>query len=198
MINKWDEVYGKPEYHYGTAPNEFLQQFVEGSHFKGRMILPAEGEGRNAVFAAKHGWNVDAFDSSPEARKKALVLAEQHNVKIQYAIHSIEDFQVKPEFYHAAALIFVHIPQELRFKLSLKLWESMAIGGKLVIEVFSRKQLLRNTFGPKDESLLYDIQTIEKEFSCFRKEYLEEKTLLLNEGPGHMGEADVIRYIGRK
>ncbi len=38
----------------------------------GRILLPAEGEGRNAVFAAKLGWDVTAFDFSASAMKKAL------------------------------------------------------------------------------------------------------------------------------
>lgn len=198
MNNHWDEIYGKPDYHYGTKPNDFLKQFIEGQGFRGRMLLPAEGEGRNAVFAAKSGWTVEAFDSSVEARKKAMALAEKEKVKIVYNTHSIENFVVKNEYYNAAALIYVHIPSALRRELSLKLWESMTIGGKLVIEVFAKKQLLRNTFGPKDEKLLYSLEEIEKDFSCFRTEYVEAKTIALGEGNGHTGEADIIRFIGRK
>lgn len=198
MSTRWDEVYGKQDYHYGIKPNEFLKQFIENQSFRGRMILPAEGEGRNAVFAARSGWTVDAFDTSAEGRKKAMALAEQENVKINYNLHSIENFVVKPEYYNAAALIYVHIPVKLRQELSLKLWQSMTIGSKLVIEVFSKKQLQRNSFGPKDIELLYDFAEIEKEFRCFRMEFAEEKIIKLHEGPGHEGEADIIRFIGRK
>jgi hypothetical protein len=198
MSNFWDEIYKKSEYYYGTKPNDFLKQFVEGQGFRGRMLFPGEGEGRNAVFAAKHGWTVEAFDSSVEARKKAMALAESEKVKIFYNSYSIEHFSVKNEYFNAAALIYVHIPSALRRELSLKLWESMTIGGKLVIEVFAKKHLLRNTFGPKDEKLLVSLEEIEKDFGCFRTEYVEAKTISLSEGIGHTGEADIIRFIGRK
>ena len=42
----------------------------------GKILLPAEGEGRNAVFAAQNNWLVEAFDSSKEAKKKAFSLLE--------------------------------------------------------------------------------------------------------------------------
>lgn len=59
---------------YGENPNEFFKEQLLKLK-PGRLLLPAEGEGRNAVFAAKHGWQVDAFDYSEAAKMKALTLA---------------------------------------------------------------------------------------------------------------------------
>ncbi|MBN2728167.1 MAG: class I SAM-dependent methyltransferase [Bacteroidales bacterium] len=198
MSNRWDERYGEEEYFYGTEPNQFLKQFIDGQGFKGRMLLPAEGEGRNAVYASISGWQVDAFDSSEKAKEKAIKLAKKYNTRINYNIGSIEYFQVKPEYYNAAVLIYTHMPQKIRGEFSLKLWESMHIGGKLIMEVFSLKQLDRNTFEPKDPDFLFTKEGLLKEFSCFRTELISEETIQLKEGPGHAGEADVIRFIGRK
>ncbi len=198
MSNRWDERYGAEDYYYGSKPNEFLKQFIDSQGFKGRMLLPAEGEGRNAVYASISGWQVDAFDSSEKAREKAIKLAQKFNTRINYSIGSIEDFQVKSEYYNAAVLIYSHMPVKFRKEFSLKLWESMHIGGKLIMEVFSLKQLDRNTFGPKDPDFLFTKEGLLKEFSCFRTEMISEETIMLNEGPGHKGEGDVIRFIGRK
>lgn len=198
MSNRWDERYGKDEYYYGTEPNQFLKDFIDGQGFKGRMLLPEEGEGRNAVYASICGWNVDAFDSSEKAKEKAIRLAQKFNTRINYNIGSIKYFQVKPEYYNAAVLIYTHMPRKLRGEFSLKLWESMHVGGKLIMEVFSLKHLDRNTFGPKDPDFLFTKEGLLKEFSCFRTEYISEETIQLNEGIGHKGEANVIRFIGRK
>ena len=46
-----------------------------------RLFL-GEGEGRNAVYAAKLGWQVDAVDFSSSAKDKALKLAKENKVKI--------------------------------------------------------------------------------------------------------------------
>jgi hypothetical protein len=36
----------------------------------GTILFPAEGEGRNAIYAATQGWNVNAFDQSIEGKRK--------------------------------------------------------------------------------------------------------------------------------
>lgn len=45
---------------YGTEPNAFFKAQLD-QLTPGRLLLPAEGEGRNAVYAAKKGWEVAAF-----------------------------------------------------------------------------------------------------------------------------------------
>jgi len=198
MSDTWNKIYKSETYHYGVTPNAFFKSFIDGQTFRGRILMVAEGEGRNAVYAAKKGWQVEAFDLSKEAQRKALALASSMNVQIKYSILSYQEFSPEPERYHAVAMIYAHLPASYRRKFSMKLWEGMTVGGKLVMEVFSLKHLERNSFGPKDPSLLYDMNTIREDFSCFRIELLEETVVKLNEGQGHRGEADVIRMIARK
>ncbi len=50
------------------VPNRSLEK----RELTGQILLPAEGEGRNAVYAAKRGLSVYAFDISSNAKKKAL------------------------------------------------------------------------------------------------------------------------------
>jgi hypothetical protein len=76
--DKWNDRYAKSEFAYGEEPNNYLREQLEKLH-KGKILFPAEGEGRNAVFAAKLGWTVSAFDISSEGQKKALQLAEKNN-----------------------------------------------------------------------------------------------------------------------
>ena len=84
MKQFWDQRYAENETVYGFTPNQFFKQFIDGRK-PGSILLPAEGEGRNAVFAARLGWEVDAFDSSSVARKKALDFAAKENVTKLYA-----------------------------------------------------------------------------------------------------------------
>jgi hypothetical protein len=63
MIGHWDERYAKTEGAYGRKPVPFWVQ--ELSRCKGHsVLLPCEGEGRNALWAAQQGWEVHAVDSS--------------------------------------------------------------------------------------------------------------------------------------
>jgi hypothetical protein len=64
----WDDRYGKIEFAYGEQPNNFLkEQLIKIP--AGSILFPAEGEGRNAIYATQ-GWNVHAFDQSIEGRKR--------------------------------------------------------------------------------------------------------------------------------
>ena len=70
------------EYVYGTEPNQFFKEQLQKIIPAGKLLLPGEGEGRNAVYAAKLGWMVDAFDQSSVARTKALNLAKEKKSKL--------------------------------------------------------------------------------------------------------------------
>lgn len=70
----WDKIYDKEEYVYGKLPNDFLKGNYDVIP-KGKVLLLAEGEGRNAVFLAKLGYSVTAVDISSVAIKKLEKLA---------------------------------------------------------------------------------------------------------------------------
>ena len=77
MKDKWDDRYSKSEFAYGELPNDYLKDQLNIIP-AGTILFPAEGEGRNAVYAATLGWSVYAFDQSIEGRKKAIQLADKH------------------------------------------------------------------------------------------------------------------------
>ncbi len=103
--DRWNERYSNNEFAYGKQPNNFLKEQIE--KLKAATILfPAEGEGRNAVFAAKLGWAVSAFDISVEGKKKALMLAEANNVTIDYQVGELETLNYNNEQFDVIALIY--------------------------------------------------------------------------------------------
>lgn len=83
-MNKFlNERYALKEYVYGTEPNRLFEAQIHKLS-PGENFFPAEGQGRNAGYAAKKGWHVYAFDRSSEARKKAQNLATPSGVSIHY------------------------------------------------------------------------------------------------------------------
>jgi hypothetical protein len=62
-LDRWNDRYSKEEFAFGVHPNDYLKEQLEKLPI-GKILFPAEGEGRNAVFAAKLGWTVSAFDIS--------------------------------------------------------------------------------------------------------------------------------------
>ena len=84
-LQRWNERYSKEEFAYGEQPNNYLKEQLQRLN-TGKILCAAEGEGRNAVFAAKLGWEVSAFDISIEGKNKAMQLAKQNNVTIDYQV----------------------------------------------------------------------------------------------------------------
>ena len=82
--NMWDIRYANENYAYGTIPNNFFKEILDREGLTGKILLPADGEGRNSVYAAKKGLIPYAFDTSIEGRKKALKLAGLNSEQIDY------------------------------------------------------------------------------------------------------------------
>ena len=75
-VNRLNDRYSTDEYAYGEQPNNFLREELEKLK-PGTILFPAEGEGCNAVFAAKLGWIVSAFDISAEGKNKPFASQKQ-------------------------------------------------------------------------------------------------------------------------
>ena len=192
----WDQRYAEHETVYGSAPNVFLREFLEDRPV-GTALFPAEGEGRNAVYAARLGWKVDAFDQSAVARDKALTLAQAAGVNLNYTISGLDEFQ-PTEIYDLIGLFFVHMPDAIRRAVHRKLLAALKPRGVLVLEGFSKDQLNFNSGGPKEASMLFDMDRLAEDFSELEELSMDKALVTLDEGPFHQGPASVLRLIGVK
>ena len=195
---EWNKRYQEAEYVYGTAPNIFFSDFIALQSLKGKMLLPAEGEGRNAVYAACKGWTVDAFDFSETAQQKALNLALKNNVTINYFINDFENVVLPPSTYDIIALIFNHMKPEVLLIMAQKYFDTLKTGGYLIMEAFAKEQINNVTGGPKIIDLLYDIPQLEEAFEPFKIINIERKTIEIDEGKLHSGMAELIRMVAVK
>jgi len=188
----WDERYAAGEYAYGTEPSLFLKECL-ASLPPGRALFPAEGEGRNAVYAAQCGWEVSAFDGSAEGRRKALALAAVRGVTLDYRLMRFDDMDYPDGSFDLIALIFVHPPPEERRALHRRVVSMLRPGGRVLLEVFSTEQLRFSSGGPKDPEMLHTPERLRREFSGLRELRCTVETVRLDEGPFHHGEASVLR-----
>jgi len=194
----WDERYSSDEYVYGTQPNQFFKEQIQKIDPAGRLLLPGEGEGRNAVFAANLGWNVDAFDQSSVAKMKAETLAKLNNVKINYSNVDLGKFVPQKNFYDCAAIIFVQLPSEIRSGFHRKIIDSLKPNGKIILELFSKDQFGKISGGPQNLNMLSTIEEIKNDFKGLKTIVISEENINLEEGDKHSGEASVIRFVGKK
>jgi SAM-dependent methyltransferase len=197
MNDFWNQRFGTIEYAYGTQPNEFYKNELEKQK-PGKILFPAEGEGRNAVYAARLGWQVTAFDPSIEGKRKAELLAEKNNVSIRYLIENYESVHLPEETFDCVVLIFAHMHPLKRKEYHQKLISYLKPGGNLILEGFSKKQINYETGGPRDIDMLFSTEELQQDFFSLSKITVNETDVFLNEGPFHNGIASVIRVSGFK
>lgn len=202
MKQKWDERYSDKEFAYGKEPNKFFKEWL--TKFKGNTILmPADGEGRNGVYAASLGWKVISFDLSEEGKIKALKLAKEKGISLEYLVGDFEDLEFKKESFDAIGLIYAHFSGDKKKRYHQKLHEYLKPGGVILLEAFSKAHLPLREINPKVGGPvaiedLYSIEEIENDFKNYETLLLTEEVIELNEGKYHLGKGSVIRFVGRK
>ncbi|MBN2745237.1 MAG: class I SAM-dependent methyltransferase [Bacteroidales bacterium] len=194
--NPWDERFAGNDFIYGTEPNEFFKHNVQQMNFVGKALFPAEGEGRNAVFAATLGWDVVAYDGSSVAKRKALSLAFQKEVSIQYFTSFHEEFEHAKEAFDLAVLIFAHAPNRKQYHQ--KMLSFLKPGATILLEGFSKEQLNYRSGGPSNYDLLFSEEELRDDFSTLQELKIEKSLVRLDEGSHHQGIASVIRLVGKK
>jgi SAM-dependent methyltransferase len=198
----WDERYCESQYAYGKEPNEYFKKYL--TKFKPKSILlPAEGEGRNAVFASTLGWEVTAFDISEEGKKKALQLANQRAQLIKYDLGLLPGLNYKEEQFDAIGLCYAHFPATMKDSYYKKFHELLKPGGVVIFEAFSKEQIKIQKInpdagGPRDVDLLFSKEEIKSYFPNYQIIELLETEVDLNEGNFHKGLSQVLRFVGVK
>jgi SAM-dependent methyltransferase len=197
MRDSWDRRYAGAAYFYGTGPNRFVAQQLDGL-LPGRGLFLGEGEGRNAVHAAALGHEVVAVDRSVEGRRKALRLARARGAGITYLLGDVAELPWDAEPYDFAVLCFLHLPSALRIVVHRRVADALRPGGRLILEAFRKEQLGRASGGPPDPALLYDLAELRDDFPGLVWHLAEALEADLAEGAGHRGRAAVVRLAGGK
>lgn len=198
MYDFWEQRYREDGYAYGEKPNVFLKRVLDKLK-PGKILLPAEGEGRNAIYAAINGWDVDAYDFSEKAIENASDFAKQHKVDINYMHRSHSDLDQYQQDYDAIGVIYAHLPNETRQQFHRQLLALLKPGGCFILEAFNTKQLSNTSGGPPDINMLYELDHIREDFeSSCELEIIENVREPLDEGKYHVGSADFIRLLAIK
>lgn len=201
-LERWDARYSSEEFAYGEQPNNYLKEQLEKLK-PGKILFAAEGEGRNAVFAARQGWTVSAFDISAEGKNKAIQLANKNNVPIDYQVGELQNLNFQTNQFDVIALIYAHFPANIKSSIHQMLDKYLSKDGIIIFEAFSKNHLdylakNEKVGGPIDIESLFSIDEIKLDFPNYEVIELEEKEIELSEGKFHNGTGSVIRFVGRK
>ncbi|WNF21176.1 class I SAM-dependent methyltransferase [Mesobacillus jeotgali] len=198
MGNPWHERFGSEEYVYGEEPNLFIKKQSNRLEKGKKVVCFAEGEGRNAVYLAREGYEVTAYDYALNGLKKTEKLAQRYGVNITTKQKDLIQEQVPVEEFDAAIMVFGHFSKQDQKTVFDKLVSAVKPGGIVMMEVYSEDQVRYGTGGPKTIDMLYDpvdlLQWV-KGYKTLHFFYGEEERI---EGQLHTGVGHIIQAIIEK
>ncbi len=197
----WDERYGGSAYAYGLEPNAYLASRTGERVSSLRAILPGDGEGRNGVWLAGMGYEVDTLDLSVHGVAKARRLAEARGLKVNALCEDALVWSWPRAHYDLVALIYLHLVSPQRRRLHALALSALRPGGRIVLEAFRPEQIERQQAGvrcgPRDAALLYSVEDLRADFAGAEIEEIGEYDADLSEGALHVGKSAVVRMAAR-
>ena len=193
----WDKRYSEPGYAYGTKENDYLASVV-GRIPMGRVLCLGAGEGRNAVFLAKRGYEVTAVDASSVGIEKAQKLATEQGVTIDTVVADLAEYEIQPSAWQGIVSIFCHTPPRLRAAVHKRSVLGLSPGGAFVLEGFTPRQLDFGTGGPQNVQLLMTAHDLRQELAGLRFDIGHEIDREIPKGRYHNGKAAVVQILAFK
>ena len=132
----WDERYSQSTYLFGKEPALLLKNHLSALH-KGKVLDIAMGEGRNSVFLAQNGFQVEGVDCSAKAVEKAKLLAAEKQVAIEAKTQNL-DFFLMPLMKYDTILMMYFKPLPRFFS---EIRRGLVLGGTFALEAYTTEQL---------------------------------------------------------
>ena len=194
----WDRKYERQEYVYGNKPNRFLVEQAPGRLAVSHKVLTlGEGEGRNAVWLARQGYDVTAVDYSRPALEKLHILAREYGVEVRTHLSDVMDFDLGEKCWDAVVLLHMHLPLRKRRLLHRRIIKALRPSGLVLLEALSCDQFGRKSGGPDRPELLYSAEALCRDFSLLTICRLVKEERFIDAGE-HCGMTSVINLVARR
>jgi SAM-dependent methyltransferase len=154
----WDQRYRERDLIWSAEPNQFVEREVADLP-PGRALDLAAGEGRNAIWLARRGWDVGAVEFAPVAIDKGRTLAEAADVEVTWTLADLTD---EPDLAAADLVlhVYLHLPRPAAERVLRHAASLVAPGGTLLVVAHARRNLTDGYGGPPDPALLPDPEEV--------------------------------------
>lgn len=151
----WDARYATSELVWSVGPNAFVVDEITGS-VPGRALDLAGGEGRNALWLAEQGWDVELVEFSAVALEKARSIAGARGVVLRTTLADVTDISGGAEIAPADLVLVCYLQLLAQpFAAALRFAAScVAPGGTLLVIAHERDNLEHGHGGPPDAAYL--------------------------------------------
>lgn len=157
-VTDYDKHYRDEEYYWGLMPNHMCYDIM-------KILPPVKpyrvldigcGEGKDAVFLAKCGYMVTAFDISGRGIEKAKLLARYNQTEVHFFKADLLDYQLDTDYdiiFCSGAIHFLPPPERKTLLDHLK--EHTTDNGIHALNVFVKKPFISRAPDASDEEERY-------------------------------------------
>ena len=196
---KWNQRFSEPDYLFGTEPNVYLRDQAPHLPRSGHALCVADGEGRNSVWLARQGLQVQAFDISPIGVAKARKLAQDAGVQVDYQIADCDRWSWPQAHFDVVAAIFIQFADpDMRSRLFARMVQCLKPGGLLILQGYTPLQIEYKTGGPGILANLYTEEQLRVDFAGMDMLELRMYEADLAEGDHHLGRSALVGMRARK
>ncbi len=152
----WDERYAASELVWSVGPNQFVD--AECADLSpGRALDLAAGEGRNAIWLARRGWDVTAVDFSQVALDKGRTLAG--DVDVEWVCADATTW-TRADSYDLVVIAYLQLPAAERREAVRRGFTALRPGGTFLLVCHDTTNLTEGTGGPQDASVLLTAEDV--------------------------------------
>jgi SAM-dependent methyltransferase len=152
----WDERYAGTELVWSAEPNQFVAaECVDLT--PGRAVDLAAGEGRNAIWLARRGWEVTAVDFSQIALDKGRELAG--DTPLTWTCADATRWQ-SDQPVDLVVLAYLQLPPVERTAAVRNAYDALAPGGTLLVIAHDSTNIAEGTGGPQDPAVVYTAEDV--------------------------------------
>lgn len=153
----WDERYAGREPVWSVEPNQFVaRECADLASEPRRAVDLAAGEGRNAIWLARQGWEVTAVDFSRTGLEKGRRLAGDARVEWVHA----DATTWHGRGYGLAVVCYLQLPAAERATALRNAFDALVPGGTFLLVAHDSSNLLDGTGGPQDPAVLMSAEDV--------------------------------------
>ena len=176
-VERWNRILTADQPAFNVEPNAFLVEMVKGRK-AGKALDVGMGQGRNAIWLARQGWDVTGFDPAERAVAQARETARKLGVSIATEVKGSETFAFGEARWDLIVLSYVSFRER-----AAVLSRALRPGGIVVIEGFHRDATKGSSIGG---GVVFDTAEIPGLFRDLRVVRYQEPMAMPDFGKGRL------------
>ena len=176
----WDERHATREIESEAANPTLIAEV--GELPRGTALDLACGAGTNALWLARHGWEVTGLDWSGVALGKARDRAAAEGVRTRWVEADLLEWQPDRVF-DLVVVLYLHLAPAERGQIYRAAAEAVAPGGHLIVIAHDPEHLAAGMPGPQDPERLFSASDLARELVAADPTLVVEKALTVHHVP---------------